>query len=584
MPVSVHDLLVAALQAKIAGGPAQGPAAQDAWTSGTEEAILLLDGGIELHLLFVAPHPLFWIERAARRRPAGDSGFGDWLQRRIQGTRITAIDAGASGRVLRIMCGQISLVLDPGAQACRLLVLNEDNVVEQRFPPAVHAQATGRAAPGEHYREPGGAYVEVWRRSEKSGPAVTTAGATAAVRLLVCANEPRAEDELPSIFLSPIACTATDARTLDGPAKPLDAAHRAGQLWIRRARALEAARVLTQRIRAERSHLEKLAARIAAEADEARDGTLLRRQAEALLANAGRVRRGAAEIDLDDPSSPGTKIHVRLDPTLGLGENAARLFQRARRLSRAAPLRQRKRDEAERLRAFLGSRKVDLPPADVAWSAISGTEMLPVQVVQRLSQMTPPTEPGLKRRWSAFMAACKEALGLLDAPLARAGHLARRSTAESRTAPSRSAAARQAPAARHAIAPGFHPRRFDLPGGWTVLVARSSRENDLLTHRVAAPADLWFHAQGVTGSHVILRRGRRRDNPARAVIEAAAAIAAYYSKARTSGMAPVIYTERRYVRKPRRAPAGLAMCTREKTIMVEPRLPVAESEGGEPQE
>ncbi|MBD3235579.1 MAG: DUF814 domain-containing protein [Candidatus Eisenbacteria bacterium] len=158
----------------------------------------------------------------------------------------------------------------------------------------------------------------------------------------------------------------------------------------------------------------------------------------------------------------------------------------------------------------------------------------------------------------------------------RAGFAARR--AEGRATRSRPPGARRRGRGKPTPA-GFHPRRFALPGGWVVLVARSRRENDLLTHRFAAPHDLWFHAQGVPGSHVILRRGRRQDNPSRAVLEAAAAIAAYHSKARSSGMAPVIYTERRYVRKPRKAPAGLAVCIREKTLMVEPHLPAgAETE------
>ena len=90
---------------------------------------------------------------------------------------------------------------------------------------------------------------------------------------------------------------------------------------------------------------------------------------------------------------------------------------------------------------------------------------------------------------------------------------------------------------------------------------------------MARPEDLWFHARGVSGSHVVLRRGGRKDAPGKRVIEQAAAIAAYFSKARTSRMAPVAYTEKRHVRKPRKAEPGLALMTREKVVMVEPRLP-----------
>ena len=127
---------------------------------------------------------------------------------------------------------------------------------------------------------------------------------------------------------------------------------------------------------------------------------------------------------------------------------------------------------------------------------------------------------------------------------------------------------------------GFHPRSYQTKDGWTVLVGRSNQENDYLTHRMAHPEDYWFHAHGVPGSHVVLRREGRKDNPSAKTIEEAAAIAAFFSKARHSSKAPVIYTLKKYVRKPRGAKAGLAMCQREKSIMVLPKDP---AEGREPE-
>ena len=114
-------------------------------------------------------------------------------------------------------------------------------------------------------------------------------------------------------------------------------------------------------------------------------------------------------------------------------------------------------------------------------------------------------------------------------------------------------------------------RRFELEGGLTALVGRSDAENDRLTHRFASPSDLWFHAQGISGSHVILK-GADRSTPKR-VLEQAAAIAAYFSKARHSTTVPVIYTEKRYVRKPRNSKPGTAVCQRGKTLFVRPVLP-----------
>jgi predicted ribosome quality control (RQC) complex YloA/Tae2 family protein len=114
-------------------------------------------------------------------------------------------------------------------------------------------------------------------------------------------------------------------------------------------------------------------------------------------------------------------------------------------------------------------------------------------------------------------------------------------------------------------------RRFELEGGLTAFVGRSGDENDRLTHRFASPSDLWFHAQGISGSHVILK-GADRSTPKR-VLEQAAAIAAHFSKARHSTTVPVIYAEKRYVRKPRNSKPGTAVCQRGKTLFVRPVLP-----------
>jgi predicted ribosome quality control (RQC) complex YloA/Tae2 family protein len=121
-------------------------------------------------------------------------------------------------------------------------------------------------------------------------------------------------------------------------------------------------------------------------------------------------------------------------------------------------------------------------------------------------------------------------------------------------------------------------RAYALGGGWEVWVGRSSADNDTLTHELARPHDLWLHAQGAAGSHVILRRGDGSPaQPPPAVLEAAAAAAAFFSQAQHSRLVPVLVTEKRYVRKPRRSPPGTAACLREKTVMVAPRRPA----GGE---
>jgi hypothetical protein len=121
-------------------------------------------------------------------------------------------------------------------------------------------------------------------------------------------------------------------------------------------------------------------------------------------------------------------------------------------------------------------------------------------------------------------------------------------------------------------------RQFDLDANWFAMVGRSNHENDEITFKVAAPMDLWFHAHNVAGSHVILKSRGGKGNPPSAIIQATASIAAHYSKARHSGLVPVIYTQRKYVRKFRGANPGQVTCEREKMVMVPPKLPEGEEE------
>lgn len=123
-----------------------------------------------------------------------------------------------------------------------------------------------------------------------------------------------------------------------------------------------------------------------------------------------------------------------------------------------------------------------------------------------------------------------------------------------------------------------HPRRYRTSTGWSVWAGRNNRENDLLTHRLTAQNDLWFHAHGYSGSHVVLRREGRKEEPSARTIEEAARIAAYWSKGKTARRVPVVYTLAKYVSKPRGGAPGQAVLRREKTIMVEPGLLPIEDE------
>ena len=113
---------------------------------------------------------------------------------------------------------------------------------------------------------------------------------------------------------------------------------------------------------------------------------------------------------------------------------------------------------------------------------------------------------------------------------------------------------------------------YTLPGGWTVLAGRTDADNDRLSIKLAAANDYWFHVRGMPGSHVVLRCDRD-EAPDRATLEAAAAIAAYHSKARNGGIVPVSCTLAKYVSKPRGAKPGTVEIRKETILKVRPRLP-----------
>ena len=70
--------------------------------------------------------------------------------------------------------------------------------------------------------------------------------------------------------------------------------------------------------------------------------------------------------------------------------------------------------------------------------------------------------------------------------------------------------------------------------GFEVLVGKGDAENDRLTFEVAEPHDLWLHVAGPAGSHVVVRNPEKLDELPREVIQRAAELAAWHSKARGS--------------------------------------------------
>ena len=116
------------------------------------------------------------------------------------------------------------------------------------------------------------------------------------------------------------------------------------------------------------------------------------------------------------------------------------------------------------------------------------------------------------------------------------------------------------------------PFRLFETEGFKILVGKSSQSNDQLTQRHTYKEDMWLHAKDVSGSHVVIKHQAGKTIPS-TVLEKAAQLAAYYSKRKSDSLCPVIYTPKKWVRKPKGAPAGAVVVEREKVLLVKPENP-----------
>ena len=113
------------------------------------------------------------------------------------------------------------------------------------------------------------------------------------------------------------------------------------------------------------------------------------------------------------------------------------------------------------------------------------------------------------------------------------------------------------------------PLRVERPSGARIYVGRSPRENTEVTFRIARPDDLWFHARGIPGSHVVLQP-QPGGAPEDADLDAAADLAATHSKAKNAPRVEIDYTERKHVRKQRDAAPGQVWYTNARTRVGRP--------------
>ncbi len=277
--------------------------------------------------------------------------------------------------------------------------------------------------------------------------------------------------------------------------------------------------VLGRRLKSARRLVENLSR----DFDRAEKGDLYRRKAEALAAHLHEVPSGVDTVEISDPRD-GEPLAIELDPALGPAANMEAWFRRARKADKGRDV------IAERLD---GARD-ELTTLEAAGAELEEIAAVDGQAGDQLA---------LLQEWRA---------------------------AHDDLFPSKS---KRSPAGRYGPEEPARPfRRYLVDGRWEVWVGRNNKENDELTHRAAHNRDIWLHAQGVPGSHVILRTAGKPEQVPKTVLAKAAGIAALNSRARHSELVPVIHTEKKYVRKPRKTLPGTAVCLREKSIFVSPGL------------
>lgn len=265
----------------------------------------------------------------------------------------------------------------------------------------------------------------------------------------------------------------------------------------------------------------------------------LREEGDVLLAFQTEVPAGAASYTLEHPFAPATNgaarmLTLTLDPQLSAVENANRRFARYHKLRRAAaaipPQQEANALELARVEQLL----TDLALADTTAEIAHVREEV--------------AEAGYLRRRG----------GRTDG-----AHGARGGKAHAKGKPAKG---KQSGGGRGPE--GGAPLRRQSPDGFTLLAGKNSRQNEEVTFRQATGSDIWLHARGVPGAHVIVKSGGRPVPEA--TLREAAGLAAYYSQAREAGSVPVDYTEQRYVRHMKGGGPGMVIYERERTLHVAP--------------
>jgi len=117
---------------------------------------------------------------------------------------------------------------------------------------------------------------------------------------------------------------------------------------------------------------------------------------------------------------------------------------------------------------------------------------------------------------------------------------------------------------------------FISSDGLSIFVGKNNKQNEFLL-KIANSEDIWLHALNIPGSHALIKTLPNSNEPPETTLHEAVYVAAYYSQARESSNVSVVYTRKKFVKKPSGSKPGFVIFTHEKTLVVNPdknKLPV----------
>lgn len=109
------------------------------------------------------------------------------------------------------------------------------------------------------------------------------------------------------------------------------------------------------------------------------------------------------------------------------------------------------------------------------------------------------------------------------------------------------------------------PYIFETDSGALIYVGKNNLQNENLTLKFANKNDIFFHAQDVPGSHVILRGANLTEDD----YKIAGFLAGYYSYFKNEGYANVDYTEKKHIRKAKGTGLGMVYYDNYKTLFID---------------